>query len=107
MERPAACKPATAGNDIGLTRTQVPCVRDRRGRRRPCSQLTIVRVEIPTGARPTGYAYVHDVELDGDEDLHLGSRVEICDEGDGYVPATVDEITDDELGRRYRLHLGA
>ena len=57
--------------------------------------------------RPNGYAYVHDVELDGDEDLHIGSHAEIYDESGSYVPATVDEITPDELRHRYTLHLGS
>ncbi len=68
---------------------------------------TVVTVEVPPTARPDGYVYVHDVELEGGEDLKRGSRVEICDEGGHYLAATVDEVTEDELGRRYRLHLGA
>jgi hypothetical protein len=62
---------------------------------------------VPPNARPCGYVYVHDVELDGDEMLTVGSRVEFRDEGGQYLAATVDQITADELGRRYRLRLGA
>lgn len=67
----------------------------------------VVTAEVPPNARPSGYVYVHDVELAGDENLNVGTRVEIRDEGGCYLSATVDDITKDELGRRYRLHLGA
>ena len=67
----------------------------------------VITTEVPPNARPCGYVYVHDVELDGDEMLTVGSRVEIRDEGGQYLAATVDQITADELGRRYRLRLGA
>ena len=67
----------------------------------------VIATEVPPNARPCGYVYVHDVELDGDEMLTVGSRVEIRDEGGQYLAATVDQITGDELGRRYRLRLGA
>ena len=67
----------------------------------------VVPTEVPPGARRDGYVYVHDVQLDGDENLALGTRVEIQDEGGQYLAATVDHISTDELGRRYRLRLGA
>lgn len=67
----------------------------------------VVPVEVPPNARPDGFVHVHDVQLDGDEDLVVGTRVEIQDEGGFYLAATVDEITTDELGHRYRLRLGA
>ena len=67
----------------------------------------VITTEVRPNARPSGYVYIHDVELDGDEMLAVGTRVEIRDEGGQYLAATVDQITGDELGRRYRLHLGA
>lgn len=67
----------------------------------------VVSVEVPPGARPDGYLHVHDVQLDGDENLAVGTRLEVQDEGGHYLAATVDDITTDELGRRYRLRLGA
>jgi hypothetical protein len=67
---------------------------------------TTAHVEIPAGARPNGYAYVHEVQLDGSDSVSLGSHVVIHDEGGGRLAAIVDSITTDELGRRYRRHLG-
>lgn len=67
----------------------------------------VVVVEVPPTARPNGFVDVHDVQLEGDENLEIGTRVEIQDEGGYFLAATVDEITTDKLGRRYRLRLGA
>jgi len=39
-------------------------------------------------------AYVHDIELDGDENLAIGMRIEVCDEAGRIVAATVGDRTD-------------
>ncbi len=67
----------------------------------------VVTVEVAPSARPDGFVYVHDVQLEGDENLELGTRVEVQDEGGHFLAATVDDISTDKLGRRYRLRLGA
>lgn len=67
----------------------------------------VIAVEVPPHARPHGFVYVHDAQLDGDENLAVGTRVEIQDEGGFMWAATVDEITAERVGRRYRLRLGA
>lgn len=45
---------------------------------------TVTKLLIPGRVGPAelaaGRTYVHDAELDGDEDLQIGTRVEICDE---------------------------
>jgi hypothetical protein len=65
----------------------------------------VVTTEVGPLQRSTGSVYVHDVELDGDENLGVGDRVEVRDEGDAFWAASVEEITVDELGNRYRLRL--
>jgi hypothetical protein len=69
----------------------------RREKEAPLMADTIVKLvlttEVPPNARPCGYVYIHDVELEGDENLKLGVRVEIRDEGGDYLSATVDDIT--------------
>jgi hypothetical protein len=42
----------------------------------------------------TGRAYVHDIELDGDENLAIGMRIEVCDETGRMFTATVSDRTD-------------
>jgi len=63
----------------------------------------VVSAEVGPLQRSTGTVYVHDVELDGDENLQIGDRVEVRDEGGGLWAATVEAVTSDELGRRYQL----
>lgn len=46
-----------------------------------------------------GRTYVHDVELDGDEDLRIGIRVEVCDEAGRLFAATVT----DRIEKRWQL----
>ena len=48
-----------------------------------------------------GRTYVHDAELDGDEELSVGMRVEVVDEAGRYFAAT---ITGHE-GQRWQLTL--
>ncbi|GEM_PF-5609442 len=59
---------------------------------------TIMKTVVPASVGPlelkVGYAFVGDVELDGDEDLEIGKRVEVCDEAGRYFAAVVTEYTD-------------
>lgn len=48
-----------------------------------------------------GRAYVHDTELDGDENLTVGMRVEVRDEAGRLFAATVT----DRVGSRWQLTL--
>jgi hypothetical protein len=64
---------------------------------------TISKLLIPAAVGPAelaaGRAYVHDAELDGDEDLAIGTRVEICDDAGRLFAATVT----DRVGYRWQL----
>jgi hypothetical protein len=40
-----------------------------------------------------GCTYLHDMELDGDENLAIGMRVQICDEAGRMFAATVTDRT--------------
>ena len=66
----------------------------------------VIAVEVPPHARPHGYVYVHDAQLEGDENLEIGTRVEIQDEGGFTLAATVDAVRTERIGRRHRLRLG-
>jgi hypothetical protein len=46
-----------------------------------------------------GRAYVHDVELDGDEQLAIGMPVEVCEDAGRLFAATVTDRT----GPRWQL----
>jgi len=48
-----------------------------------------------------GRAYVHDAELDGDEELTVGMRVEVLDDAGRYFAA----IVTDQIDRRWQLTL--
>lgn len=54
---------------------------------------TVTKLLIPGRVGPAelaaGRTYVHDVELDGDEGLTVGDRVELCDESGRMFAATV------------------
>lgn len=41
-----------------------------------------------------GKTYVHELGLDGDEDLHIGKQVDVCDEADRVWAATVTDHQD-------------
>ncbi|MGC8510460.1 MAG: hypothetical protein ACP5PB_06275 [Acidimicrobiales bacterium] len=68
---------------------------------------TVTKVQVPATVGPVelklGVCYVYDAELDGDENLQIGQRVEILD-GAGRQFAA--EIVERE-SRRWRLRLGA
>lgn len=64
-------------------------------------QKVVVRTEVGAVEFAAGVAYVHDFELDGDEDLTPGQRVEILDGGGGYHAATVV----DRVGPRWKLQI--
>lgn len=48
-----------------------------------------------------GRAYVHDAELEGDEELTIGMRVEVLDDAGRYFAATVT----DRAAHRWQLSL--
>lgn len=60
---------------------------------------TVVPASIGPVERKLGYVYAHDIELDGDEDVAVGQRVEIVDEG-GHMLAAGDarSVTDAAVG---------
>jgi hypothetical protein len=65
---------------------------------------TVVRAQVGPLQRQTGRVYVHDIELDGDENLTLGQRVEILDEGN-YTAVRITEVEQSSEGNRYQLTL--
>ena len=66
---------------------------------------TITKLVVPASVGPAGLAvgraYVHDAELEGDEELSIGMRVEVLDGGGRYFAATVT----DRVGHRWQLTL--
>ena len=64
---------------------------------------TITKLVVPASVGPAeleaGRAYVHDAELDGDEELTIGMRVEVLDDAGRYFAATVT----DRVGHRWHL----
>ena len=68
---------------------------------------TVSKLLIATAIGPAelaaGRAYVHDAELDGDEDLAIGTRVEICDDAGRMFAATVTNRD----GHRWQLTIQA
>lgn len=64
-------------------------------------QKTVVSTEVGPREMAAGVAYVHDIELEGDEELRVGQRVEILDGGGNYHAAVVDE----RVGPRWRLRI--
>ena len=70
----------------------------------------VVAIEVAPHARPDGFVYVHDVQLEGDENLRLGTRVEVQDEGGNPLPgfASADgvETIGNEIERPVRWKSG-
>lgn len=64
-------------------------------------QKTVVSTEVGPREMAAGVAYVHDIELEDDEELRAGQRVEILDGGGNYHAAVVDE----RVGPRWRLRI--
>lgn len=60
---------------------------------------TVVYSSIGPAELESGRAYVHEAALDGDEGLHIGMRVEVCDEAGRLFAATVT----DHVGDRWQL----
>jgi hypothetical protein len=64
---------------------------------------TVSKLLVPATVGPAelaaGRTYVHDIELDGDEHLTIGMRVEVCDEAGRMFAATVTDRT----GSRWQL----
>ena len=54
---------------------------------------TVIKTVVPATVGPAelaaGRAYAHDAQLDGDENLSVGMRVEVCDESGRFFAATV------------------
>jgi hypothetical protein len=50
---------------------------------------TVVAATVGPAELQAGRTYVHDAELDGDEELSVGTRVEVIDEAGRYFAATV------------------
>ena len=61
----------------------------------------VVRTQIGAAEQAAGCAYVHDMELDGDQELSLGTRGEVHDEAGRVFPATVMA----RIGLRWQLTL--
>ena len=68
---------------------------------------TITKLLIPASIGPAefaaGRAYVHDAELDGDESLTIGTRIEIRDDAGRMFAATVTGRD----GQRWQLTIRA
>jgi len=62
-------------------------------------------VELGPLERESGVTYLHDIHLDEDQVLEIGSRVELRDEGGFFHAATVVAITPGEFGREYELRI--
>jgi glycyl-tRNA synthetase (class II) len=60
---------------------------------------TVVPAQVGPAELAAGCTYVHDFELDGDENLAIGQRVEIRDHAGALFAATVDSRD----GNRWRL----
>ena len=67
--------------------------------------VTITKLVVPASIGPAeltaGRVFVHDAELEGDEELTVGMRVEILDDAGRYFAATVT----DRVGHRWQLTL--
>ena len=67
--------------------------------------VTITKLVVPASVGPAelaaGRADVHDAELEGDEELTIGMRVEVLDDAGRYFAATVT----DRIGHRWQLTL--
>jgi len=70
-------------------------------------QPVVVEAEVPPGTRQDGYLNVHEVQLEGDENLAKGTHINIRDEGGEDLPAIVDDVTRDVHGPVYRVKLGS
>jgi len=68
--------------------------------------VTITKLVVSATVGPAeleaGGTYVHDAELEGDEELAVGMRVEVVDEAGRYFAAVVS----DRQGHRWQLTLG-
>ena len=60
--------------------------------------MTITKTVVPATVGPLelkiGFTFVGDAELDGDEDLAIGQRVEVCDEAGRYFAAIITDYRD-------------
>lgn len=65
-------------------------------------KVTLVYAEVGPTELKIGRTYVHDVALDGDEDLHVGKSVEVIDGAGWHFKA---EVTDRDDGGLWQLTL--
>jgi len=74
-----------------------------RGRCIPMATITktVVGATVGPTELAAGRTYAHDAELDGDEELAVGMRVEVCDEAGRMFAATVTARD----GHRWQLTL--
>ncbi len=63
---------------------------------------TVVPATVGPAELPARRTYVHDAELDDDQELSVGMRVEIVDEAGRYFAGTVTG----REGQRWQLTLG-
>lgn len=66
---------------------------------------TVVQVELPPLCRASGHVYVHEAALDGDENLQVGQRIEVLDEGGACYPAEVAGRDPGPLGPTWTIRL--
>ena len=66
-------------------------------------QKTVVHAEVGPLQRQNGAVYVHEVALDGDENLAMGSRVDIVDVGGEHFSGEVTDIEATGHGPLYEI----
>ena len=65
----------------------------------------VLEIEITPVQHSLGVVYLHDVDLEHDQSLAVGDRMELRDEGGFSYPAAVEAVEPARLGRRYRVRL--
>jgi hypothetical protein len=66
----------------------------------------IYDLELSPMARQAGVAYLHDVDLDAGQELAVGDRLRVRDEGGTLWAAEVTAVEEVRFGRKYRLRIG-
>jgi hypothetical protein len=62
-------------------------------------------VELSPLERDSGVTHLHDIHLDENQVLEVGTRVELRDEGGFFHAATVAATTRGDFGSNYELHI--
>jgi hypothetical protein len=65
----------------------------------------VYEVELSPMARQTGVTYLHDVFLDAGEELAVGDRLSLRDEGGDPWLAEVMAVESARIGRKFRLRI--